>query len=136
MRKTITLAELKRLGACERALKVWPFGDRRVPISEAIKWAQGENLEWWPWLAAQSMAWAKTYIGMGFDIHDRDDSTLRFAAYYGHLDVVKYLVEQGANIRARGDCAIMWAKDKGHLDVVDYFKSVSGGASDDILYNS
>jgi hypothetical protein len=53
----------------------------------------------------------------------RDDFALRWAARYGHLETVKYLVSAGANVRARDDCALQWAAEKGHTAVVDYLKS-------------
>ena len=43
----------------------------------------------------------------------------------GHLEVVKYLVENGANIHGRDDLAIRWASENGHLEVVKYLESVN-----------
>ena len=44
----------------------------------------------------------------------------RWASENGHLEVVRYLVEQGANIHANNDYAIRWASENGHLEVVRY----------------
>ena len=50
---------------------------------------------------------------------------------YGHLEVVKYLVEQGADIHAHDydgpDASLRMASENGHLDVVDYL--ISKGAT-------
>ena len=40
----------------------------------------------------------KCLIENGADIHSFNGSALRYASGYGHLEVVKYLVEQGADI--------------------------------------
>ena len=37
----------------------------------------------------------------GVDIHAGDDNALRWASYNGHLEVVKYLVQNDANIHAK-----------------------------------
>jgi len=45
------------------------------------------------------------------------DHAVGYASLYGHLDVVKYLIEKGATI---GDSAVFNAAENGHLDVVKY----------------
>ena len=43
--------------------------------------------------------------------------------YFGHLEKVKYLVENGADINskyANGSTALMHAAEKGHLEIVKY----------------
>lgn len=48
------------------------------------------------------------------------DNDLIEAAKNGHLEVVKYLVENGANIHADDDCALRWAVDYGHINIEQY----------------
>ena len=62
----------------------------------------------------------------GADIHADDDEALIRASEHGHLDVVKYLVQNGANIHAVDDYDLKYASRNGHLDVVKYL--VSEGA--------
>ena len=45
----------------------------------------------------------------------------------GHLEVVKYLVENKANIHAKNDYALRLASGNGHLEVVKYL--VENGAN-------
>ena len=41
--------------------------------------------------------------------------------YYGHFEIVKYLVEKcGADVRSRNDLAVRWASRHGHLEIVKY----------------
>ena len=56
----------------------------------------------------------------GADIHTDNDGALRWASYYGYLEVVKHLVEHGADIHAQDDYALRWASRNGHLEVVKY----------------
>ncbi len=59
----------------------------------------------------------------GANIHDQSDYALRWASYYGHIEIFKYLVElkpDGANIHAYDDAALRWASEEGHLDIVKY----------------
>ena len=42
------------------------------------------------------------------------------ACAHGDLCKAKILQLQGANIHAREDCALIWAAENGHLDVVKY----------------
>ena len=54
---------------------------------------------------------------------------LHWAAVGGHLEVVKYLVEQGASVTATtnyGDTAKAVARDNGHTAVVEYLESQGG----------
>jgi ankyrin repeat protein len=54
------------------------------------------------------------------DIHNEGDKALISAAYYGHLDAVKYLIENGANIHAEDDAALRNAAYNDHLDIAKY----------------
>lgn len=58
------------------------------------------------------------------NIHTDDDSALRFAARYGHIDIVKYLIEIGANPYAMNNDALNWAKYNKHYEVEKYLDSV------------
>jgi len=49
---------------------------------------------------------------------------LCWAAERGHLEVVKYLIENGANIHAADDYALRWAAYNGHLEIVKYLQSL------------
>jgi ankyrin repeat protein len=66
----------------------------------------------------------KYLIEQGANVHADDDYALRWAVNTGHLEVVKCLIEQGANIHAKDDLALQWAKGQGHPDVVKYLESV------------
>jgi len=46
------------------------------------------------------------------------------ASQYGHIEVVKYLVENGANISAQDDIALRWASQNRHIEVINYLKSL------------
>jgi ankyrin repeat protein len=57
----------------------------------------------------------------GANVHAFNDYAVRLASKNGHLDVVKYLVEEhGADVRAQSNNAIKRASENGHLDVVKY----------------
>ena len=56
----------------------------------------------------------------GADLHADDNYALGWAADFGHLEVVKYLLEQGADLNANNDEALRFAAEKGHLEVVKY----------------
>ena len=63
----------------------------------------------------------KKLIKNGADVHTDDDHPLRCAAEGGHLEVVKYLVEEcEANVHARDERALCDAAWGGHLEVVKY----------------
>ena len=49
---------------------------------------------------------------------------LYLASYYGHLDIVKYLIKKGANpnLKTWYQTATTMASLGGHSDVVDYLK--------------
>ena len=68
----------------------------------------------------------KFLVQNGADIHMLDDYALLFAAENGHLDVVKFLVQNGANIQSRSDRALRFAAQNGQLDVIEFL--VKNGA--------
>ena len=52
---------------------------------------------------------------------------LQYTSKYGHLEMVKYLVEEcGVNARADNDFAVRWASENGHLEVVKYLVEKCG----------
>ena len=57
-------------------------------------------------------------IDEGADVHAFNDYALRFAAYYGHLEIVKILLENGADVHAENDYALRFAANYGHLEIV------------------
>ncbi len=63
-------------------------------------------------------------LNIGANIHTYD--ALRFASYYGHLNVVKYLISAGANIHGNSDAALIVASEYGQTEVVKYL--ISAGA--------
>ncbi|XP_031335923.1 ankyrin repeat domain-containing protein 17-like isoform X2 [Photinus pyralis] len=61
-------------------------------------------------------------IKAGADIELGASTPLMEAAQEGHLDLVKYLLENNANVRAQtqtGDTALTYACENGHTDVAD-----------------
>ena len=50
---------------------------------------------------------------------NKEEALVR-ASQYGHLDIVKYLVEEGAYIHAWEDYSLIMAGENGHLEVVKY----------------
>ncbi len=67
-------------------------------------------------------------MAQGADVNAQDangDTALRWAATFGNLGVVKYLVRQGADANVpdnRGQTPLGWARVFGHGDVVDYLE--------------
>ena len=60
----------------------------------------------------------KLYLRRGFDdIHFKLDQALRWASYRGHLDIVRFLLDNGADIHASYDLALRWAAYNDHLNV-------------------
>lgn len=62
----------------------------------------------------------KYFVENGFDIHANNESALFFAADNGHYEVVKYLVEKGADIHISEEEPFRWASRNGHYEVVKY----------------
>jgi hypothetical protein len=71
------------------------------------------------WVEKKNPTWSKSFIPK-INIHMNKDMALRMSSKYGHLEVVKYLVEQGADIHANNDRALREAAKNGHLEVVKY----------------
>jgi len=64
----------------------------------------------------------KIYNENGKNIND----ILKRSAYYGHLELVKYALQNGAHIRTDNDYPLIWSAENGHLDTVIYL--VENGA--------
>jgi ankyrin repeat protein len=70
----------------------------------------------------------------GVDVNAKDqngETALRWAATFGHLAVVKYLVEQGAEVNVRdqaGQTPLKWATAFGHQDVARYLRKMAAAA--------
>ena len=69
----------------------------------------------------------KYLVENGTNIHIYNNYGLRGASKNGHLDVVKHLVENGANVQVWVDASLRLASINGHLDVVKYL--VENGAN-------
>ncbi len=57
------------------------------------------------------------------DIRSLDNYALRGVSYYGHLEVVKFLIDKGLtleDIRSQDNEALIWTSSNGHLKVVKY----------------
>jgi ankyrin repeat protein len=59
----------------------------------------------------------------GVDFHFDDEYPLRVAINCGHLDVVRYLVEQGANVHIHDNYVLRWAAEHQHFHVMEYIFS-------------
>ena len=74
----------------------------------------------------------KYLVENGADIHAQNDESLRLSAKNGHLGVVKYLVENGADVHADDDCALYLSACNGHLEVVRLL--LENGAKQSVLF--
>ncbi len=54
------------------------------------------------------------------DITIYDNKALILATTFGHLDMIKYLVENGANIKVQNNIVLNEAVRKGRLDIIKY----------------
>ena len=59
------------------------------------------------------------------NVHANDNVALRWAAYYGHTETVKLLLQNGADVHAYDDYALRWAADMGHVEIVKLLESYS-----------
>ena len=54
------------------------------------------------------------------DIHENNEYALKKASQYGHLKIVKKLIEKGANIHAETDKALEMAVKYSHKEIITY----------------
>jgi len=64
----------------------------------------------------------KYLVENGADIHAYNDEALQLSTKKGHIGVVKFLVENGANIHVNDDIALRWSAENGHTEIVEYLK--------------
>lgn len=62
-------------------------------------------------IVKENLELIKMFIDFGADVHYRDDSALRWAAYLGNLDIIKYLISQGANVKSNNNESLFWIID-------------------------
>ena len=74
----------------------------------------------------------KYAVDQGADVQNDYHFPLRWAASHGHLETVKYLVESGSDIHALNNCALRWSTEDGHLEIVKYL--IENGANTVALY--
>jgi hypothetical protein len=55
----------------------------------------------------------KALIAQKIDLHAEDDDALQYAAWNGHTEMVRLLLDNGANIHARDDYAVRMAASNG-----------------------
>ena len=60
----------------------------------------------------------KYLVEQGADIHAESDKALVLASQFNHFEVVKYLVENGAD--KNNDEALRLARRNGHLRIIEY----------------
>ena len=63
----------------------------------------------------------KFLVDNGVDIHAQEDQALIPAANGGYLDIVKFLLANGADIHFKEDRLLIDASSEGHLDLVKFF---------------
>ena len=66
----------------------------------------------------------KYLVEKGFDVNTDRGSPLIAAAQAGHLNVVKYLVEHGADIHVRDDAPLRMAKIFDQPEIEEFLRSV------------
>ncbi len=120
----ITLKWAKDRHACAIALGAFErrFGTKAT-TKRVLTWLNDINRpDWLGWVMSQNdIDITAELLGFGADIQSFDDCALQWAANYGRLDVVKFLVKHGADVCASGgDNALRLAAESGHLDVVKF----------------
>ena len=86
-----------------------------------------EHLSFWPVRRAASCGLLedlKAFKKQGVDLHNDFEAALRFASMKGHLEVVKFLVEDGADLSDwAGTEALENSLRNGHINVSKYLMS-------------
>lgn len=62
----------------------------------------------------------KTLMAQGIDFHQKDGIALRWAAANGHIDMVRYLLDNEADIHANADSALFGAVINRQFKTVDF----------------
>jgi hypothetical protein len=80
---------------------------------------------------AGNLSGVQRAVSSGANVNDLNSEPLRMAAMYGHLQIVRYLVENGADPNLRNSSMysqtpLIGAASKGHIDIVIYL--VENGA--------
>ena len=69
----------------------------------------------------------KTLCEDGVDFISQSDycnELIQEAVYYGHLEIIKYLMSIGACVQSGKDYALITASEKGYLEIVEYLVSI------------
>lgn len=59
------------------------------------------------------------------DVNEHDGFALRYTADSGHLEIIKFPIQNGVDYHRYGKEAVVFAAGNGHKDVVDYFIDVA-----------
>lgn len=68
-------------------------------------------------------------VEQGSNINSNDNSALKYSSEFGHLAVVQYLVTNGADVQANNNYALRLACQNGHMDVVQYLVESSANVN-------
>ena len=60
------------------------------------------------------------------NVHAWNNYALRWSAYHGHLEIVKYLIEKGVDIHADNNETLRLSVLHGQLEIVNYLREVAG----------
>jgi len=69
-----------------------------------------------------SLEYVQKAINNHADIHIQSDLPLRTATYYGHTNIVEFLLEKGANVHAFSDDTLRWALIDENIDLLKILK--------------
>ena len=112
-----------------------PFG-LMIPIENQYKANRiilGKIRDLW---TLETFEWLKA---CGVDLHVKNDRVLGYAAEGGHLEIVKFLVENNANINANKNYnPLLGAASYGYLEIVKFLVGMGADVhmEDDIAFHS